>query len=81
MRAIFWWCYLILIGTLIFGWSKIAQIENKSWQSMTPMEKKAITNLITDKYFEAYPWCSRAQFRIVEGIDAEIFAKCMEECI
>lgn len=68
----------LIVLMILLGWTKIAEMDGKNWCAMEVPQKKAITELIADKFFEAYPWCSKAEFRILEGINTEYFVRCVE---
>jgi hypothetical protein len=72
---------ILIIATLMVGWLKIASMPLANWESMDLSSKKAIVNLITDKFFESKPHCTKAQFRICEGLEVEVYVKipCKEQ--
>jgi len=69
----------IIVLILMVGWLKIASMPLKNWESLSIPEKKAITNLISDKFFESKPFCTKAEFRICEGLEVEIYVRCVEQ--
>ena len=70
---------LLLVLAMISEFVLCGKIDNKSWDSLKPNEKKAVVSLFTDKYL-ANNKCEKAEFRLMLEIDeVKLYARCIEK--
>ncbi len=71
---------VFLLAMAIAGWVQIGSMPTPDWTKLQINEKKAVVNILTDNYFNTFPWCEGAEIQIREGT-AEVlfFAKCTKK--